>query len=136
MPYCSCYFHVIWTTKRRQRIIVPNLEPIIANAIATKAKEFDTRLLGFNAVEDHIHLALFIPPNILPSELIGQMKGLSSHAVNIATEGQERFRWQEGYGILTYGEKNLDYVLRYIANQKAHHASGKIQKRLEMTDDD
>ncbi|GIK66215.1 MAG: transposase [Chloroflexota bacterium] len=136
MPFWKCYFHVIWTTKHRQRLIAPRLEPIIFDAIATKVHEFDSRLLGINAVEDHVHVALMIPPGVAPAELIGQTKGLSSHAVNLAIEGKERFRWQEGYGILTFGEKNLDFVLRYIADQKTHHASGKIQPRLELTNDD
>lgn len=135
MPFWRCYFHIIWATKQRQRLIVSSLEPVIFETIALKAQEFDCRLLGINAVEDHIHMALMMPPGIAPAEFIGQSKGASSRAVNQSTDGKERFRWQEGYGILTFGEKNLDYVLAYITNQKTHHATGKIKPRLERIED-
>jgi hypothetical protein len=39
---------------------------------------------------------------------------------------------------VSFGKGNLSWVKRYIANQKQHHAKGKIQDRLERTtmDDD
>jgi hypothetical protein len=47
----------------------------------------------------------------------------------------ERFAWQEGYGVLSYGEKAIASVLDYIARQKEHHANGSSLPYLEQTDD-
>ena len=33
----------------------------------------------------------------------------------------ERFEWQEGYGIFSYSQKDLDTVFKYIQNQEEHH---------------
>jgi hypothetical protein len=50
----------------------------------------------------------------------------------------KRLEWQRGFGVVSFGKKQLPWVLRYIANQKQHHAVGKIEARLERTsmDDD
>jgi hypothetical protein len=39
---------------------------------------------------------------------------------------------------VSFGKKQLPWVLKYIANQKEHHASGRTEARLEKVsvDDD
>jgi putative transposase len=39
--------------------------------------------------------------------------------------------WQAGYGVVIFGTQNLPWVKRYIQRQKAHHAKGTIEDRLE-----
>jgi hypothetical protein len=33
-----------------------------------------------------------------------------------------RFCWQEGYGAFSYSRSQLDRVVRYVINQREHHA--------------
>ena len=40
-------------------------------------------------------------------------------------------QWQSGYGVVSFGTKDLPWVSDYIRNQKEHHASGKALERLE-----
>jgi REP element-mobilizing transposase RayT len=93
-------------------------------AIAAKCTELKCKLLAINAAYDHIHVAVSVPPAIAAATLTGNLKGVSSHAVNTAFEQAERFHWQEGYGAITFGAKNIDFVCRYITYQKEHHANG------------
>lgn len=45
--------------------------------------------------------------------------------------------FQRGYGIVTFGTKDLQWVVDYINNQKEHHRRSTIQERLErFTGDD
>ncbi len=46
------------------------------------------------------------------------------------------FHWQSSYGVLTFGAKNLDFVVAYIQNQKTHHAQNQLERYLEQTGDD
>jgi REP element-mobilizing transposase RayT len=69
------------------------------------------------------HLALSIPPGIAVSDCVGQCKGGSSRAVNEGFALGARFRWQEGYSVMSFGEKALSDVTQYIYRQKARHAS-------------
>jgi len=42
--------------------------------------------------------------------------------------------WQNGYGIVSFGTKDLKWVVRYVLNQKEHHKTGKVFKRLESVE--
>lgn len=136
MPYWRCFYHVIWTTKYRERTITPTIERMIFPTIAKKCEELGCELLGVNGVEDHIHIALTMPPNIAVGQVIGQLKGATSHVVNHNLELETKFRWQTGYGVLTFGEKVMPNVLAYIENQKQHHANSTTYNYLEHTNDD
>ena len=39
--------------------------------------------------------------------------------------------WQAGYGVVSFGTKDLAWVKQYIQNQRSRHATGKIINRLE-----
>jgi hypothetical protein len=88
--------------------------------------------IAVGGTENHVHLCLEIPPTVLISELIGQLKGASSHDVNqhFGHRGKV-LQWQTGYGVVTFGARDRDWMCGYIRNQREHHARGTIQDRLE-----
>src|SRR5581483_5879873 len=81
-------------------------------------------------IETHVHLAVTIPPTLLISEFIGQLKGGSAHEVN-RRFGDKTIEWQTGYGVVTFGTRDLAWVVAYIRNQREHHAGGNCHDRLE-----
>ena len=48
----------------------------------------------------------------------------------------ENFMWQDGVGVLSFGEKDIPSVLRYIRNQKEHHRANTINAMMEQIVDD
>ena len=48
-------------------------------------------------------------------------KAKSSKYINDHTLTPGRFEWQEGYGVFSYGQSQVDKVYKYIQNQEAHH---------------
>ncbi len=72
-------------------------------------------------------------PTITISEFIGHS---SSHEVNQRL-GRKALEWQGGYGVISFGTKDLEWVCDYIRRQKEHHAKGTVFERLErITADD
>ncbi len=69
-------------------------------------------------------------PNILVSDWVGKLKGSTSHYINHEVQPKS-LQWQRGYGILSFGTKDLQWVVNYILNQKEHHKKGTIFDRLE-----
>jgi putative transposase len=55
------------------------------------------------------------------SELMKRVKAMSSKYINDHNLTKDRFEWQEGYGVFSYGQSLLDAVCRYIKNQEEHH---------------
>ena len=88
-----------------------------------------------NAMPDHVHLLVRLPPTVKISDFIGQVKGAASHRVNEEIKPNFRLQWQDGYGVLTL-EDELDKVSRYIDNQETHHSTGKLSELLERTECD
>jgi hypothetical protein len=45
------------------------------------------------------------------AQFVRQCKGASSRTVNEANADDAHFAWQSGYGVLTFGQKTLPYVI-------------------------
>lgn len=136
MPYWSCFYHIVWATKYRQEIITRAMQPMIYDALRQKSEQLHCIILAINSIADHIHVAIRIPPHVAVARWVGDAKGLSTYVVNgNFSDLESPFKWQEGYGVVTFGEKNFPYVERYIARQQEHHQSGQLIDKLERMEE-
>jgi putative transposase len=85
---------------------------------------------AINGTEDHIHVVASIPPTLAVADFVKRLKGSSSHYRN-QVAGAERFQWQEGYGVFSLGQRQLDRAVGYVNNQKQHHAQNRLWVALE-----
>jgi putative transposase len=84
------------------------------------------------AIPTHVHVAMSVEPTVTPSELVGALKGYSSHEVNRRLGlGRKVLEWQGGYGVVSFGTRDMPWVCDYVKRQKEHHASGRVFERLE-----
>jgi putative transposase len=117
MPYTSLFYHLVWTTKKRHPFIIPEVEAVVYDAIASKTDECGGALRAIGGTENHIHLIVTVPPAVALAEYIRQVKGVSSH------QGGEGFAWQAEYGVFTVSKRLLRAAIAYVAHQKKHHAA-------------
>jgi len=111
-------------------LIDERINNILEEVIRNKSLELEGRLIEFNSYLDHCHSCLIIPPKISVSDFVGQIKGLSSHEVS--SLGMDyAIKWQRGFGMLTFSEKGLSFIRKYIRNQKQHHESRDVIDILE-----
>jgi REP element-mobilizing transposase RayT len=132
MPYWRLFYHIVWATKNREPLIALGWETSLHKVIAAKATALGAFVHQVNGTDDHIHLVASVPPRIALSAFIGQVKGNSSHYVNHKLTLDVPFAWQAEYGVLSFGGKQLDTVVRYVRNQRARHARGEIIRALEQ----
>ena len=130
--YSEINLHFTWHVK--------DDNPVLRNEIETQLHRF---LRGkvmatpgayyheIGGTDDHVHLVVSVPPTIQPSEWIGQLKGASSHFINHRIANRSVLAWQTGYGVVSFGSKDLPWVTAYVPNQRKHHAGGTTQERLE-----
>ena len=135
MPYWKLYYHFIWGTKNRLPLIDSSFEEELYKVIVAKVKDLEGYLHAIGGIDDHAHIAVSIPPKLAPAKFIGEVKGNSSHYVNHVIKPDFEFYWQEEYGVLSFGEKNLSSVVGYIRNQKEHHAKGTLIAAMERMDE-
>jgi REP element-mobilizing transposase RayT len=135
--YGEAYYHLIWATARRERMVVPRIEDLLYDYIRRKCREKQAFVYALGGMPDHVHLACSIPASLAVAEFAQTLKGSSSHYIN--HRGQlDGLRWQRGYSYLTFAKRDLLAVVAYIEGQKQHHADGKLWPKLERlpTDED
>ena len=132
--YSEINLHTTWHTKGNLPLIKPEIEPKLYAFLRKKMLETpEVFVHAIGGIENHIHIAVSIPPQIQPAEWIGQLKGGSAYFINQAAN-RKLLEWQNGYGIVSFGTKDVQWVVKYIRNQKEHHKAGKIYKRLESVE--
>ena len=132
MPFWRCYYHIVWATKGRESAITSTVEKVVFRAVELKSREIGSWVLAINAMVDHVHVAVSIPPTLSIADWTKHVKGVSSREVNESlADTQTQFRWQRGYGALTVGERGLALVVDYVQRQKEHHANGTVYVALE-----
>ena len=83
-PYTQLYCHAVWATWDRERLITEEMEFRIAGAIRAKLDELECTCIAAGVMPDHVHVLFGFPPKVAISDVIGQIKGASSHLVNSA----------------------------------------------------
>ena len=131
--YHEIYLHLNWHVKDDRPLLTSEVEPVAHRFITDRCRRTKgVYLHGINGIEDHVHLAVNIEPFVTISDLVKQLKGGSSYDVNQELD-RKALSWQRGYGVVSFGKRDLPWVLGYIARQKEHHGSGKTADRLERT---
>lgn len=130
-PNGSCFI-ILYGHKYRAPTIQPEWEAQLYNVIVAKCTVLESQVWAIGGVQDHIHLALSIhPPKHALASIVQQLKGNSSHFVNHVITPNYTFAWQTEYSVRSFGRKQLQWVIRYVLNQKQHHSSGTIFPELE-----
>ncbi|MBC8876511.1 MAG: IS200/IS605 family transposase [Planctomycetes bacterium] len=131
--YSEINLHIVWHTKNSSPLLTPTVEPV--NHRLLKKRIIDTPEVFVHEIggtETHVHLAVTMPPTLTISEWIGRLKGGTSHDVNQQVgKRQKVLQWQVGYGVVSFGTGDLEWVKAYIRNQRDHHARGAVHERLE-----
>jgi putative transposase len=131
MPYWRLFYHFVWGTKNGEPLIEPEWGNSLHNVIAAKAADLGAFVHAVGGIETHIHLVASVPPKVALSKFVGQVKGNSSHFVNHELGTETHFAWQSEYGVVSFGGKKLDMIVKYVKNQQAHHTEGTTMTMLE-----
>ena len=129
--YAEINLHIVWHTKESAPLLVPKVEAIVhhylrGRCIATSG----VYVHEIGGIETHVHLCLSVVPTIVISDFIGQLKGASSHDANQKLS-HKVVEWQAGYGVVSFGTRDLEWVKKYVREQRQRHDRGAIEDRLE-----
>lgn len=136
--YSEINLHLVWHTKNSLPLLTPEVEPLAHRFLKKRIVDTPGAFVHeIGGIETHVHMAVTVPPTLTISEFIGQLKGGSSHDVN-QTMGRraKMLEWQAGYGVVSFGTRDLEWVCEYIRNQREHHARGTVHDRLERITQD
>ncbi|MBN2505881.1 MAG: IS200/IS605 family transposase [Verrucomicrobia bacterium] len=126
--FTSLHYHMIFSTKHRQRWILPNIEQRVWAYMGGIAKQNELHACLIGGVEDHVHILLGMPPKMSVSEALKRIKGGSSGWMKANFPGCQHFAWQDGYAAFSVSKSEIPGVEDYIRNQREHHRTKTFQE--------
>lgn len=129
--YSEINLHITWHTKDNLPQIDASIEAALYRFLRNKIVNTEGAFFhAIGGIETHVHIGTSVRPTVDIDKWIGQLKGASSH------EFGKALQWQQGYGVVSFGTRDLPWVVAYIENQKERHKRGDISERLERIDGD
>jgi len=126
------WIHAVFSTKNKESLITPEIESSLYGHIVNYLQEnFNCPVEVICGTEDHVHLLFMMNLNCSLAEMLGKIKGESSHWLNGSGLVKRRFEWATGYGAFSVSESGLQRVKHYIANQKEHHKTMGYMQEME-----
>jgi putative transposase len=130
--YWELFYHLIWRTKDSMPLLTERVEPLTHKYLIHRALQTTGALVhAVGGIEDHVHMAVSLPPTVAIATWVGDLKGACAHEINHGVCGRGALAWQTGYGVVSFGKADLPWVVDYIRGQREHHRSGRVVERLE-----
>ena len=119
--YHQIYLQTIFAVKYRKAVIDKKWNEKLFGVIGNLINETKCKTLIVNGAEDHVHCFIGLKPVVPISELMKTVKAKSSKYINDHSLTTSHFEWQEGYGVFSYRQNDVDSIYKYIQNQEEHH---------------
>lgn len=119
--YHQIYLQLIFAVKYRESLLNKAWRSKVQAVIGNLINETGCKTIIVNGVEDHMHCFVGLKPAVSISELMKTVKAKSSKYINDHSLTSNRFEWQEGYGVFSYRQRDVDQIFNYVKHQEAHH---------------
>lgn len=119
--FTQLYIHVVFAVKFRNSLLNSTVQDGLHAHIASTLIDNGHKPLAIGGMPDHLHVLFGLNPNQSISDIVKEMKRITSTWLNESHFYRCRFYWQEGYGAFSYSRSQIDNVIKYILNQPRHH---------------
>jgi REP element-mobilizing transposase RayT len=119
--FSQIYIQIVFAVQHRDCLIHSSWEEELYKYMSGIVRNKDQKMLAINGMPDHIHFLIGMKPSCCLSDLVREVKKSSNEFITEKRFSKFRFNWQEGYGAFSYGQSQIDSVIKYIINQKEHH---------------
>jgi putative transposase len=127
----AVYLHVVFSTKERRPFFADAaLRARLHEYMGGVAGRLDCIPIKVGGVADHVHVLLRHGREISQSELVKEVKRVSSRWLKTQGAAFKDFEWQGGYAVFSVSPSNLDRVRSYVADQDEHHRRFDYQSEL------
>ena len=130
MSYISSYFHCVFSTKERRRLITPTLRDRLWPFLGGIARKNKMKAIEIGGMEDHVHILLSLPSTLSIAKALQLIKGGSSKWVHETFPEQRMFGWQVKYGAFSVSVSQLETIIQYIKDLKEHHRQMTFQEEF------
>lgn len=131
--YHKIYLQAVFAVKYREAVLEKEWRSKIFGVIGNIINNSGCKTIIVNGVEDHVHCFFGHSPVLSVSDLMKELKAISSKYINEQKLTPRRFEWQRGYGVFSYSRSQVEAVRRYIRRQEMHHEKRSLREEyLEL----
>ena len=120
--HLSLLVHFVWSTAAREPWIGLDWQDDLFGIVGGIMRKKNARLISAGGMFDHVHLYASLPSTTSIADFVNTVKSNSSRWVHESFATRKGFAWQEGYGAFSVSKSEEHRVIRYIRNQRQHHA--------------
>jgi REP element-mobilizing transposase RayT len=125
-------FHFVFATKDRAPLITPSIQRLLFSRLRQACEELRCDLHEIGGTEDHVHVLMSLRPSHRFDVVAETLKSSGAEMINNLALGQT-LEWEEGYGVLSLRNKDIEIVSEYIRTQKERHQKGDLIGKMERT---
>ena len=113
-------YHLVWTPKRRKAVLTGTIATDCRHLIEQKCAEQGWEIVELAIQPDHVHLFVRVWPSVSASDVVKEVKGITSHELRTKYPTLLRLPslWTRSFFAATVGNVSNETVQRYIAAQK------------------
>lgn len=119
--FSQIYLQFVFAVKNRQALVPKQHKEELHKYITALVQNRKAKMIAVHSMPDHSHLFVGIKPVISISDFVKEIKVESNEFLNAQPWIKQKFQWQEGYGVFSYGHSQIDAVAKYVLNQEQHH---------------
>ncbi len=114
--------HMVFSTKERRPFLRDKpLREELHRYLGGILTNLEGQPLIIGGVEDHVHLLFAHSRTATVADVVKELKSGSSVWLKSKSPEMADFAWQNGYGVFSIGQSQVDDVRAYIAGQEEHH---------------
>lgn len=121
MSYTQSYYHIVFSTYRRQPTILLEHDRELYAYIYGIATNLGSHVFRIGGMPDHIHIFASLPATLSLASFVQRIKGTSSKWLKENPSFPTFCGWGREYAAFSYGFRDKNMIIGYIKKQKEHH---------------
>ena len=119
--YCNLVYHLVFSTKNRQAWLNDEIGARVQAYLGGAIRDEGGTALIINGTPDHVHVLTRLRQDKAVSEVVRNIKAISSGWIHKTFPKAVQFGWQAGYGAFTVSPSQIEKARCYITEQEEHH---------------
>ncbi len=127
--------HIVFVVKYRRKVLTDTMLKSVTEVLRNGLESWRCELIEVGGEADHLHLLISIHPALNISELIGNLKAISSrhlrkeYAAEIKQYLWKDAFWHRAYYVGSVGKTTLETIKRYVQNQGTGNKPGRPRRQ-------
>ena len=126
---CALY-HIVFCTKQREMTLPEEYLPDVYRFIWSVIDNNRCRLLRIGGIGNHVHILLDLTPSRTLSDVVREIKSLSSGWLKNDMRFPLFRGWAAEYFAKSVSPENKSVIINYIRTQKEHHSVAEVDNEF------